>query len=131
MQGAERARGAGIVPLRVVTIVDATVFLTASLQNMGLGIPLGVVELRFPVPIWQAGIGEAVIGATLLVAVVSNRMKLFWTAYGLSVLGIAFGLLSARVVGPARDIHVLLVPLALLGLGLLVIRRRSAMRELR
>jgi hypothetical protein len=131
MQGAERARGAGIVALRVVTIVDATVFLTASLQNMGLGIPLGVVELRFPVPIWQAGIGEAVIGATLLVAVVSNRMKLFWTAYGLSVLGIAFGLLSARVVGPARDIHVLLVPLALLGLGLLVIRRRSAMRELR
>jgi hypothetical protein len=130
MQGAERARGAGIVALRVVTIVDATVFLTASLQNMGLGISLGVVELRFPVPIWQAGIGEAVIGATLLVAVVSNRMKLFWTAYGLSVLGIAFGLLSARVVGPARDIHVLLVPLAFLGLGLLVLRR-SAMRELR
>jgi len=41
----------------------------------------------------------------------------------LSVLGIAFGLASARVVGAAREIHILLVPLAAVGIGVLLWHR--------
>ncbi len=54
---------------------------------------------------------------------------LYWTAYVLSALGIAFGLSSARVVGAAREIHLVLVPLAAIGLahpGLAANRVRNA-----
>jgi hypothetical protein len=122
----KRTSDAGIILLSIITVVDAAVFLTASLLNIGFRVVLGPVELGFPVPIWQAGIGEAVIGATLLAAVISDRMKVFWTAYVMSLLGIAFGLLSVKVVGPAREIHVLLVPLAVIGLVLSAWRQSRA-----
>ena len=48
---------------------------------------------------------------------------LYWTAYVLSALGIAFGLSSARVVGAAREIHLVLVPLAAIGWPILAWRR--------
>jgi hypothetical protein len=64
-----------------------------------------------------------IIGVLLLSATLRDRAKLYWIAYVLSVLGIAFGLASARVVGAAREIHVLLVPLAAVGIVLLVWRR--------
>jgi hypothetical protein len=41
-------------------------------------------------------------------------------AFVLSVLGIAFGLASRQVVGPARAVHVVLVPLAIVILALLL-----------
>lgn len=106
--------------LRVVLVVDAVVFLTAALLNFGLHIPLGFAQLSFPVPIWQAGIGEAIIGLALLAAAVTGRMRIAWVAFWLSVVGIVFGLSSARVQGPARDIHVILVPLAIVVFGLLL-----------
>src|SRR4051812_33630058 len=102
--------------LRLVTLVDAVVFLVAALLNFGLSVPLGVADLVFPVAIWQAGVGEAVIGVALLAAALRDRSRLYWVAYALSVLGIAFGLLSVRVQGPARTIHVVLVPLAIVGI---------------
>src|SRR5438105_7970017 len=98
--------------LRAALFVDAVVFLTAALLNLGTKVPLGFAELSFPVPIWQAGIGEAVIGLALLAAAVTGRATISWVAFWMSVAGIVFGLSSSRVQGPARDVHVLLVPLA-------------------
>ena len=111
--------------LRATLLVDGGVFLLAALLNLGAKVPLGFTELSFPVPIWQAGLGEAVIGLLLISAAVTRRGTLAWLAFGLSVVGIAFGLRSSQVQGPAREIHVLLVPLALLVFGLLVWRRRE------
>jgi hypothetical protein len=104
--------------LRPLTIVDGVVFLSAALMNFGLAIPLGFASLSFESPIWQAGVGEAVIGAVLVWAASTMRVRRLWTAYVLSALGIAFGLLSIRVVGLAREIHIVLVPLAVIGVAL-------------
>ena len=111
--------------LRGTLVVDAVVFLTAALLNMGVRIPLGFTDLRFSVPVWQAGTGEAIIGATLLAAGLTGRARLSWVAFWMSVLGIAFGLSSQRVQGAARDVHVVLVPLAIIVLVLLVWTRRQ------
>jgi len=81
------------------------------------------VDFYFGEPIWQAGLGEAVIGVVLVASALREGRALYWTAYGLSVLGIAFGLSSARVVGAAREIHFVLVPLAAIGLAMLAWRR--------
>lgn len=88
-------------------------------KGCGLDLSLGPFRLRFPVAVWQAGIGEAVIGALLVLAAATGRRAVSWTAFVLSVLGIVFGLSSQRVQGPAREIHVVLVPLALIVLVLL------------
>ena len=109
-----------MVILRVALFVDAVVFLSAALLNVGAKIPLGFTELDFPVPVWQAGIGEAVIGLALLAAAITGRIAIAWVALGLSVVGIAFGLSSTRVQGPARDIHIVLAPLAVVIFGLLL-----------
>jgi hypothetical protein len=113
--------------LRAITFVYAAVFVAAALQNFGLRL----ADWYFSEPIWQAGAGEAVIGVVLLVAAFRARLRLYWIAYALSVLGIAFGLLSVRVVGAAREIHVILVPLAIVGVALVVwqtMRERGAVR---
>jgi hypothetical protein len=109
--------------LRVVLIIDAVIFFAAALQNMGVQIPLGFTTLAFSDPIWQAGAGEAVIGLALLLAAFRHSSRLSWIAFGMSVLGIVFGLRSVRVVGAARDIHVVLVPLAVILFGILVWQR--------
>ena len=109
--------------LRTLASVYGLVFLAAFLQNMGLRLAVGPLDLYFSEPVWQAGIGEAVIGILLLVAALRDRAKLYWIAYVPSVLGIAFGLASARVVGAAREIHILLVPLAAVGIGVLLWHR--------
>ena len=113
------------VVLRIVLFVDGVVFLAAALQNFGLQIPLGFADLRFPVPIWQAGIGEAVIALTLLVAAGTGRITLAWVAFWMSVVGIIFGLSSIKVQGPAREIHLILVPLAVLVFALLLWLRQQ------
>lgn len=115
--------------LRLLVLLDALAFLTAALLNAGLKIPLGFAELSFPVPIWQAGIGEAAIGLSLLVAAALGSVTLSWVALWLSVAGIIFGLLTPRVQGPARDIHLLLVPLAIIIFGLLLWQRHQNRRQ--
>ena len=117
-----------VLVLRAVIFVDAAVFLTAALLNEGISIPLGFAELSFPIPIWQAGIGEAVIGLALLAAAVTGRAIITWVAFWMSVVGIVFGLSSPIVQGPARDVHVLLVPLAVIVFGLLAWRRQQSRR---
>lgn len=117
-----------VVILRAVLIVDAAVFLSAALFNFGARIPLGFTDLYFPVPVWQAGIGETVIGLALLAAAITGRAAIAWVAFGLSVFGIIFGLSSARVQGPARDIHVVLIPLAVALFGLLLWARRQRLQ---
>jgi len=111
--------------LRAVTAVYAAVFLAAALLNFGLDLIVGQLEVMFSAPIWQAGAGEAIIGLTLATGAITDRARVLWTAYVLSALGIAFGLLSVRVVGAAREIHIILVPLAIVGFALLIARRRS------
>jgi hypothetical protein len=110
--------------LGALTVAYGLVFLASFLQNIGLRLTVGPLDFYFGEPVWQAGIGEAVIGALLLAAAVRNRATLYWIAYLLSVVGIVIGLSSARVVGAAREIHVLLVPLAALGIVLLLLWRR-------
>jgi len=90
---------------------------------MGLRVAVGSVDFFFSQPVWQAGIGEAAIGLLLLAAAWRDRWRPYVTAYALSALGIAFGLVSQRVVGAAREIHVILVPLAVAGIALLAWRR--------
>ena len=114
--------------LRIVLLVDAAVFLTAALLNAGVQIPLGFVVVSFPIPIWQAGIGEAVIGCALLATAMTGRVTLAWVAFWLSVAGIVFGLSSSRVQGPARDVHLLLVPLAAIAFVLLLWRSQQRRR---
>lgn len=113
--------GPGLMAVRICLVLDALVFLTAAAMNFGARIPMGFTTAAFPVRIIQAGIGEAVIGAALLAAGASMRRGLSWLAFWLSVGGIAFGLVasSARR-GPEWDVHLILVPLALILLGLLI-----------
>jgi hypothetical protein len=111
-----------------LTIVDGVVFLFSSLQNFGVHLAFGPLDLYFSDPVWQAGVGEAVIGALLLVAAFRHRARVYWVAYLVSVLGIGFGLSSHRVVGAARDVHIILVPLAIIGLALVVSRQRGGLK---
>ena len=120
-----------VIILRAALFADAVVFLTAALLNLGTKIPLGFAELSFPVPIWQAGIGEAVIGLALLAAAVTGRATIGWVALWMSVVGIVFGLSSSKVQGPARDVHVLLVPLAAIVFGLLMWLRQQSRQSRR
>ena len=117
-----------MIILRAAFFLDAIVFLIASLLNFGMKIPLGFTELNFPDPIWQAGVGEAVIGLALLAAAVTGRTAIAWVAFWLSVGGIIFGLSSARVQGLARDIHVILVPMAVVLFILLIWLRQTRLR---
>lgn len=106
-----------------LTLAYSLVFLASSLQNIGLRLAVGPLDVYFSEPVWQAGIGEAVIGVLLFVAAVRDRLNLYWLAYLLSAVGIVIGLTSPRVVGAAREIHLLLVPLGGLGIVLLLWRR--------
>jgi hypothetical protein len=111
--------------LRIVFVLDAAVFFGAALFNFGLQVPLRFTTLRFADPIWQAGTGETVIGAALLAAGPAGGRRLPWVAWVMSVLGIVFGLASDRVQGAARDLHVVMIALAVLVVALLVTGRRG------
>jgi uncharacterized membrane protein YphA (DoxX/SURF4 family) len=104
---------------------DAVVFLSAALFNFGAQLTIGSADLSFPNPIWQAGVGEAVIGLALLAGAFRPYGRGPWVAFWMSVVGIAFGLSSPRVQGPAREVHLVLVPLAILVFGLLIWRRQQ------
>ena len=118
-----------IFAVRTVTVLYSAVFLAAALQNFGARVSVGPFDWYFSVPIWQAGVGEIVIGLALLGAAITQGSRLYWVAYALSGLGILFGLSAARVVESARAIHVLLVPLGILGVALLALARRSGARS--
>jgi len=106
--------------LRAALLVDGLVFLVAAAFNFGARTSVGAAHLEFGVPIWQAGLGEAVISVALLIAATTGRPTVAWVALVMSGLGIVFGLSSRQVEGAARDIHVILVPIAIIVLGLLI-----------
>ncbi len=114
--------------LRIVLFLDAAVF-GAALFNFGLEVPLGFTTLRFADSIWQAGTGETVIGTVLLTAGLTGGRRLSWVALVMSVLGIAFGLSSDPVQGAARDLHVVMIALAVLVLALLLVTGRRNRRS--
>ena len=132
MSGRPRGTGdraaRGDLLLRVTLFVDAVVFLSAALFNFGARLTIGSADVSFPNPIWQAGVGEAVIGLALLAAAFRPYGRGPWVAFWMSVVGIAFGLSSSRVQGPAREVHLVLVPLAILIFGLLIWRRQHGHR---
>ena len=105
--------------LRALTTVDAGIFLVAAALNLGLRIAVGPLDWYFASAVVQAGVGEAVIALALVAATGTMRRSHLSIAYALSIFGITFGLLSQRVVGPPREIHALLVPLAATGVTLL------------
>ncbi|MDZ5446503.1 hypothetical protein U2F26_27895 [Micromonospora sp. 4G57] len=115
--------------LRTVLFLDAAVFFSAALFNFGLEVRLGFTTLRFADSIWQAGTGETVISAVLLAAGLTGGRRLSWVALVMSVLGIAFGLSSDRVQGAARDLHVVMIALAVLVLALLLATGRRPVAD--
>jgi hypothetical protein len=127
-RGTGEGAARGDSPLRATLFADAVVFLGAALLNFGAQPTIGTAELSFPNPIWQAGVGEAVIGLALLAAAFRPDDRSAWVAFWMSVVGIAFGLSSSRVQGPAREVHLVLVPLAILVFGLLIWRRQHGHR---
>ena len=116
-------------PLRSVLVLDAAVFFGAALFNFGLELPLGFTTLRFADAIWQAGTGETVIGVVLLAAGLTGGRRLSWVALVMSALGIVFGLSSDRVQGAARDLHIVMIALAVLVLALLLVTGRRNRRS--
>ena len=118
----------GVVALRAVILVDAVVFLTASLLNAGIIISLGFTEMGFAVPIWQAGIGEAVIGLVLLIAAATERATLSGWLCGCRSLASPSALAPPRYRGPHATFTVSSVPLALIILGLLMWIRQQGRR---
>lgn len=109
--------------VRLAVAAEGLAFLLAAALNFGLRIQLGSVQLAFAPRVWQAGAGEVVIGGILVLAAASGLRRLACTGLVLSALGIAFGLASRAVQGPARAAHLVMVPLALAVLVLLVLRR--------
>jgi hypothetical protein len=106
-------------------LVYGLTFVGAALLNWGVRVQLGFAELSFSPRVWQAGVGEAVIGLSVLAAALSGGPRLGWAAWSMSAAGIAFGLASPKVQGAARNIHVILVPLAFVVLVLLLRERRT------
>jgi hypothetical protein len=121
-RGAGEPAARGVSVLRATLFADAVVFLGAALFNFGAQLTIGSADLSFPNPVWQAGVGEAVIGLALLAGAFRPYGRGAWVAFWMSVVGIAFGLSSSRVQGPAREVHLVLVPLAILVFGLLIWR---------
>lgn len=115
--------------LRSVLVLDAAVFFGAALFNFGIEVPLGFTTLRFADSIWQAGTGETIIGAVLLAAALTAGRRSSWVAFVMSVLGIAFGLSSDRVQGAARDLHVVMIALAVFVLALLLVTGRRSVAD--
>lgn len=128
MNATAPARDTSTKGLRITLVATAVVFLGAALFNFGLEVPLGFTTLRFGDPIWQAGTGESVIAVLALAAGLTGGRRLSWVAWSASVLGIVFGLSSDRVQGAARDLHLVMIALAVAGLALLLVTRRSAVR---
>ncbi|HLG71636.1 MAG TPA: hypothetical protein VK009_14540 [Chloroflexota bacterium] len=114
--------------LRFSVLVDAAIFFVTSALNLGVHMPLGFTSIGFPAPAVQAGVGELIIGAALLLAAVVRDRSAYWTALALSGIGIAFGLRFSRSGSPQLAIHLVLLALGLLSLGLLVWSELSAPR---
>jgi hypothetical protein len=115
--------------MRVVAALSAAAFLLSSTLNFGLKIPIGFTVLSFAVHIQTIAEFEILIGAFLVVAAIIPRLYVYGAAYLLAAVGIAEGLLSLEVQGLARDLHVIMVPLAVAGISMLVIETLRAYNQ--
>lgn len=109
-----------------MTVLTAAVFFISAILNFGAKIPVGFAELRFSAPLTSTGEDELVIGIILLAAAGVSRLYVYGAAYVLALVGIASGLLSSQVQGLARELHEVMLPLAIAGCALLVLEAKSA-----
>ncbi|MGH2364188.1 MAG: hypothetical protein ACRDHX_05990 [Chloroflexota bacterium] len=119
--------GKRLAALRIALVLEGLTFLVAAALNFGARVPLGFTILAFPLRILPVGVVEAVIGGTLLAGAMTLRRGMAWLGFWLAAGGIAFGLVAtAARGGPEREVHLILVPLALNTLGLLIWTNRPA-----
>jgi len=112
--------------LRLITVVTGALFVISAILNFGYKIPVGFSELSFSFPSTSIGEFEIVIGLILFSAAVFSRLYIYGGGYLLVIVGIASGLSSAQVQGPARTLHELMLPLAITGIVLLALESRRA-----
>ncbi len=126
-----RGMGARVV-LEVLVVVNAVAFLAASVLHFGLPIPLGFTTLS-DVTILPAGIAEGTIGVAFAVAAAAALARWDWAwsgtlaAYLLGIVGVFIGLgVSAADSGDSSGanflFHLTILPVLLVGLGLLLTR---------
>ena len=115
--------------IRLVTMMTAAVFFLSAILNFGAKIPVGFAVLGFSMPLTSTGTIETVIGLVLLAGAAVSRPYVYGCAYVLALVGITFGLLSAQVQGLARDLHYVMVPLAIGGCTLLAAEARNTYRS--
>ena len=112
--------------LRLITIATALVFLFSAALNLGVKVPLGSYVLSFSDPQSSIATFEILIGAIFAVSSAISRILLYGGAYFLAFVGITFGLFSPDVQGLARSLHLIMLPLALVGTFLLGLDARSS-----
>ena len=111
---------------RLVTVLTAIVFFISAVLNFGARILYGFGEVSFSAPLTSTGLEELIIGLVLVAAAVVSRLYVYVGAYILTLVGIVSGLLSAQVQGLARDLHEVMLPLAVGGCILLALEARTA-----
>lgn len=116
--------------LTVVTIVNALLYLAASLFHTGVTIPLGSLVIGFPAPSPPASIAEGLIGVVLFVAAVTlfraGSIRLAWGAYIFALAGTLLGLsiiIATRTGGPDLWIHFFMLAGLAAGFALLAAAR--------
>jgi hypothetical protein len=114
--------------LRPVTAVLAAVFLLSASLNLGGKIPLGFTQLSFSRPSTSIAGFELVIGLFLVASVVFSNLYVFGGALLLATVGVAEGLLSPDVQGPARDLHETMIPFVIAGWILAVLDAQNTYR---
>jgi hypothetical protein len=118
--------------LKLLTVLNAALYLVAALIHLGVRIPLGFVTLRVPEPIPPATLVETLIGAGLAAAAVAQfvharrERRLTWAAYVFALVGTVFGLTVALLRGlHGLDIWIHLVMLAGLASGFVLLSRAT------
>jgi hypothetical protein len=127
------ARRGGIAfGLKLLTVVNAALYLVAALLHLGVQIPLGFATLGVPEPIPPATVVETLIGAGLATAALAQFVharrehRLTWAAYVFALVGTLFGLTVALLRGlQGLDIWIHVVMLAGLAGGFVLLSRTT------
>jgi hypothetical protein len=114
------------LPLRIVTILLAFLFLLSAVLNLAYKITIAGSTLAFTSPSASIAEFEVVIGTLLVVAFALSNLYVYGGAYLLASVGIAEGLLTSSVQGLARGIHEAMIPFLAVGWLLLILAARKS-----